>query len=163
MIDVDLLKTALEIFKAGEIPKKEASGLKRQINLLVEMGWVVETKESYKFALDAEKFAKILSGCVSGASMNIPFRSKIYGKKSFAYIRIPAYITRTFNIGKGDLLIIRFGNVRLSGTISSPKHLFYIHKKYWKDLGLKEGEVKTTEEDYEFVLEGLYRKQGGSS
>jgi len=160
MIDADLLKTALRIYKEGVLPKTKVKGMKRSVSLLVKMGWVAETKEGYKFVLSTEKFADILTGLAKGETMSVPFRSKIYGTKSFAYIRLPAYVVRTFNISKGDLLVIRYKGARITGTISSEKNMFYIHKKYWKDLGIpKEGIQKPTE-DMDFVLEGIYRGQG---
>jgi len=157
----EILRTALILFKEGEVKVDNISelGLREDvIQSLIRMGWVEKVNNTYRFVLDVDTFTDRL--IKSSDKVDVPFRSGVYGRNTFVYIRIPSFIVRTFDIQKGDLLVIRHGNCRISGTISSNKNLFYIHKCYWDCLGIPEEGLKSKiDEQYEFVLEGVYKKR----
>jgi len=149
----DILKVALYLFKKEKAELNELEKLtedvKSVLKYLESIGWVKKKNNTYKFTAEIDTIVRSLLSDKS--KMDIPFIGKIYSATNAYFITIPAYIVRALGLQKGDLLVIRKGDVRISGTLSGSKNLFYIHKKFWDKLNLQKGAEE------EFIIEAIYK------
>ncbi|MEM1562738.1 MAG: hypothetical protein QXV75_07135 [Candidatus Bathyarchaeia archaeon] len=90
-------------------------------------------------------------------NVNIPLMVKLYKNSGVAVFSIPSYIAKTFDIRRGDVIVFKVADVRMSGIVSGSKRLVYIRKNYMRFLNDQIGS------NVEIILESVYRPRGGDA
>jgi len=116
-------------------------------------------KESGNIVLkaDLKKVLQLLENGhddVTVMELNIPFKAKLGVGNASRYIVLPMYLIRNVNPTEGSIAVLKIGDVTISGSIGKRKNLFYIHKKYWGELGLEE---MTEGKEIDAVLEKVVK------
>jgi len=135
----------------------DAKELNSILELLQNLRLVQLKQNSVQLTANIDEIVRLIVSNMQSKSLDVPFTTKIVSKGNYKYMVIPAYVVRTFDIRPGDLIVVRMGDLSFSGTLSTKKSIFYIHKRYWGMLGLKDDEVR----EVNLILDKVYRRVGG--
>lgn len=151
----DLLRVLLEFVRSKELTrddvKKITDNASEVLKYLNNLKWIKKTDSGYRLAVDVRTLARELSSRIERQKLDVPFVCRIYSSKDAYMFAIPGYLVRSLGINPGDLLVVSIDGVRLSGTVVGKKRLFYIQKKYWDRLNIRD------KKEVNVVLEAIYR------
>ena len=154
----ELLRVILEFVKREELTRGQVKKITKNaseiIKYLRNLGWIRKKRnmDAYKLSVDLETIAKELSSMVEKQKVEVPFVCSVYSSKNAYMFSIPGYVARSLGIKPGDLVVVNIDGMRISGTVVGKKKLFYIQKKYWDRLNIRD------KREINVVLEAVYRR-----
>ena len=154
----ELLRVILEFVKRGELSRGQIRRITKNaskvIKYLRNLGWIRKKRnmDAYKLSVDLDTITKELMSMIEEKKINVPFVCSVYSSKNAYMFSIPGYVVRSLSIKPGDLVVVNIDGMRISGTVVGKKRLFYIQKKYWDRLNIRD------KKEINVVLEAVYRR-----